>query len=211
MAVGFIDIDQIPEGPNRAAMYPTFVDDASLLENVKLWMGQAGEEAYFMGIGVQGTDDDGDDIFEFNFDTRQGQLLLPDGTLEEAYPKKEGADEIDISSISESDGVVTVNTQTDHGYSVGSYIQISGAADYNGNWRVGSVPSADTLKFPFSGSPADEAAGTVVQVTPRPSYTRLKPGVRYDASVTYTSTAIAESRAIGARAKVTVNTSLAIQ
>jgi len=209
--VGFIDIDQIPEGPNRAAMYPTFVDDPTLLENVKLWMGQSGEDAYFMSTGVQSTDSDGDDIYVFNFDTRQGRLLLPDGSLDVSYNAEEGASTINISSISESSGVVTVDTQFNHSYSVGNFVRISGTSNYDGSWEIGGIPDSSTFQFSISSSAPSESTGTVVKVNQVPEYTVLSGGVKYDAAVTYTSTAITEVRAIAARAKVTVSKSLAIQ
>jgi len=82
MAVGYIDKDFIEEGPFRAVFYNIALDDSFVLENVKLWLGWEGEVAYYMASGVEGTDADGETIYEFNADTRRARKLMSDGSLE---------------------------------------------------------------------------------------------------------------------------------
>lgn len=73
-----------------------------------------------------------------------------------------------ITSMSRTDATVTVETSANHGFAmlatVGPMVQISGAdqAEYNGRWRIASVP--DTTHFTFdvgTATPVSPATGSL--------------------------------------------------
>lgn len=83
-----------------------------------------------------------------------------------------GYGSVSISSMSRSGSVVTVVTTAPHGFSHGpaggsvapATVQIGGAAeaDYNGKWRVASVPNSTTFTFNIGVlTPATPATGTM--------------------------------------------------
>jgi len=68
-----------------------------------------------------------------------------------------------ISSITRSGTTATITTSTDHGYSVNTYVTIAGAdqTDYNGAFRVQSIPSSTSFTITVAGSPTTPATGTM--------------------------------------------------
>lgn len=60
---------------------------------------------------------------------------------------------ISANNLACSGGVVTV-TLTTHGYSEGDLVTIAGAneGNYNGEWEIASVPTADTFTYSITGS-----------------------------------------------------------
>lgn len=75
----------------------------------------------------------------------------------------DGYGSVAVSSVTRSGSVVTVTTGSAHGFDVRSTIQIAGAAqaDYNGKWKVASVPTSTTLTFAISTTPASPATGSI--------------------------------------------------
>lgn len=70
---------------------------------------------------------------------------------------------IGVSSITRSSSLATVTTASAHGYNVGEFVVISGAdqTDYNGTFRIVSVPSTTTFTMTVSNSPTTPATGTI--------------------------------------------------
>lgn len=66
------------------------------------------------------------------------------------------------ASLTQTGNVATFNF-TAHGYAVGDYVQIDGAnqSQYNGLFKILSVPTADTFTYAITGSPASPATGTI--------------------------------------------------
>lgn len=69
-----------------------------------------------------------------------------------------------VTSITRSGSTATV-TRTSHGRSVGDLIHIAGAneTDYNGEFEILTVPTADTYTYTVPGSPATPATGTITE------------------------------------------------
>lgn len=70
---------------------------------------------------------------------------------------------ISVSGITRSSDTATVTTSSAHGYQVGYYVTIAGAdqSDYNGAFRVESVPSTTTFTITVENSPTTPATGTI--------------------------------------------------
>ena len=68
-----------------------------------------------------------------------------------------------VSSITRSGDVATATTSTAHGWGVNTYVTIAGAnqTDYNGAFRVTSVPSTTTFTFDVENEPTTPATGTI--------------------------------------------------
>lgn len=68
-----------------------------------------------------------------------------------------------VSSITRSSTVATATTSEAHGYEVNDYVTIAGAdqSDYNGAFRITSVPSTTTFTFTVSNDPTTPATGTI--------------------------------------------------
>lgn len=68
-----------------------------------------------------------------------------------------------VSSIVRSGSVATVTTSTNHGLLANNYVTIAGAdqTEYNGAFRVSSVPSTTSFTVTVSGTPATPATGTI--------------------------------------------------
>ncbi len=68
-----------------------------------------------------------------------------------------------LASLTSTGGVATGTTSTAHGLEVNNYITIAGAneTDYNGSFRVTSVPTTTTFTYAVSNSPASPATGTI--------------------------------------------------
>jgi hypothetical protein len=76
----------------------------------------------------------------------------------------DGYGSVNVSSMTRSGSVVTVNTSAPHNFQDYATIQIAGAseADYNGKWRVATVVDSDTLTFDIGvATPATPATGTI--------------------------------------------------
>lgn len=67
-----------------------------------------------------------------------------------------------VSSITRSGNIATL-TRTSHGFVAGDRVYVAGADqdDYNGRFTVLTAPTADTLTFQVSNSPASPATGTI--------------------------------------------------
>lgn len=67
------------------------------------------------------------------------------------------------SSITRSSTLVTVTTSEEHGYLVDDFVTVSGAVetDYNGAWRIYSVPSSTTFTYEVTTTPTSPATGTL--------------------------------------------------
>lgn len=72
-------------------------------------------------------------------------------------------DAVSVSGITRSGTTATVTTSSAHGYSVNQYVTIAGAneSDYNGAFRIESVPSTTTFTVTVSNSPTTPASGTI--------------------------------------------------
>lgn len=70
---------------------------------------------------------------------------------------------ISISSITRSGTVGTVTTATAHGYTVNTYITIAGSdqSDYNGTFRVISVPTSTSFTITVASTATTPATGTM--------------------------------------------------
>lgn len=70
---------------------------------------------------------------------------------------------LSVSSITRSSTTATATTTTDHGFEVNMWVQIAGAdqTDYNGSFRITSVPSSTTFTFEVENSPTTPATGTI--------------------------------------------------
>lgn len=68
-----------------------------------------------------------------------------------------------LSSLTSSSGVATGTTSSAHGLKVGDYITVSGAneTDYNGVFRLSSIPSTTTFTYSVENSPSSPATGTI--------------------------------------------------
>lgn len=68
-----------------------------------------------------------------------------------------------LSSLTSSSGTATGTTSSAHSLKVNSYVTIAGAneTDYNGTFRVTSVPSTTTFTYTVSNSPSSPATGTI--------------------------------------------------
>lgn len=68
-----------------------------------------------------------------------------------------------LSSLTRSDSTATATTSEAHGYEVSDYVTIAGAdqSDYNGAFRITSVPSTTTFTFSVSNTPTTPATGTI--------------------------------------------------
>ena len=66
------------------------------------------------------------------------------------------------TTLAVSSNVATL-TKTSHGFEVGSVINVSGAtpSGFNGDWRIDTVPTADTFTFETSGISDQTATGTI--------------------------------------------------
>jgi hypothetical protein len=73
-----------------------------------------------------------------------------------------GFNTVTLTSITRSSNTATA-TYTSHGYKQGQLVTISGAneADYNGVFRVLTVPDANTFTFTVANTPATPATGTI--------------------------------------------------
>jgi hypothetical protein len=69
-----------------------------------------------------------------------------------------------ISSITRSSSTATVTTASAHGLRVGDYITISGATEteYNGTFKIATVPTDATFTYAVTGTPDTPATGTPV-------------------------------------------------
>lgn len=72
-------------------------------------------------------------------------------------------DSISVSSITSSGGTATVTTPSVHNLEVNDYVSVAGANedDYNGSFRVLSVPTPTTLTYSVPNSPPSPATGTI--------------------------------------------------
>lgn len=70
---------------------------------------------------------------------------------------------VSVSSITQTSGVATVTTSSAHGYKAGNYVTIAGAAqsDYNGAFRINSVPSTVTFTMTVDSTATSPATGTI--------------------------------------------------
>lgn len=68
-----------------------------------------------------------------------------------------------LASLTRSGDTATGTTSTVHGLSVNNYVTIAGAdqSDYNGAFRVTSVPSTTTFTFEVENEPTTPATGTI--------------------------------------------------
>lgn len=68
-----------------------------------------------------------------------------------------------VSGITRSGDTATATTSTAHGLSANDYITVAGAdqTDYNGAFRVVSVPSTTTLTYDVENTPTTPATGTI--------------------------------------------------
>ncbi|MGH7291081.1 MAG: hypothetical protein ACREJT_07730, partial [Myxococcota bacterium] len=75
----------------------------------------------------------------------------------------DGYGSVSVSSITRSGGTVSVTTGTAHNRLVEDVVLIAGAtpSDYNGKWKVASVPSSTTLTFAIGTTPTTPATGTI--------------------------------------------------
>ncbi|AXQ27585.1 hypothetical protein D0B54_02365 [Solimonas sp. K1W22B-7] len=88
------------------------------------------------------------------------------GTLVNVLKKclVDGYGAVNISGMTRAGNIVTVTTSTAHGLQDYATIQVSGAdqADYNGKFRVASVPGSTTLTFNIgAATPISPATGTM--------------------------------------------------
>jgi hypothetical protein len=99
--------------------------------------------------------------------TRKGAMRLADniaaGEVELTLDFPLGAD-ITVSSITRTGSTATVTTAIPHGDVTGQIINLRGAtqAEYNGDFAIGSVPTATTFTITVSGTPATPATGTII-------------------------------------------------
>lgn len=70
---------------------------------------------------------------------------------------------VSVTSITRSSTTATLTSSVAHRLSVGEYVTVSGATqtEYNGIFQVVSVPTATTLTYTVSGTPASPATGTI--------------------------------------------------
>lgn len=79
--VGYVDKDFIEEGPFPITATDLQVE-VSLLESPKLWFARIdGASIWYMTDGLFATDDEGDDIVQFDADTRSATPMRDDGSL----------------------------------------------------------------------------------------------------------------------------------
>lgn len=111
-----------------------------------------------------------------------------DGTTAAALDPEIGA-AIELTSVTSS-GTTATATKVGHGLVVGQYVTIAGAeqTDYNGRFRIVSVPDADTFTYTMLADPADTATGTIT-ATPEDNWTN-NPGADVPATVTAGSAAL---------------------
>jgi hypothetical protein len=78
---------------------------------------------------------------------------------------------VSVTGISVSSEVATV-TATAHGYQKHAVIQIAGAtpSDLNGDWRIATVPTADTFTFAAPGLADGSATGTITAIRATPGH-----------------------------------------
>lgn len=68
-----------------------------------------------------------------------------------------------VTSLTATGGVASATISAAHGLQVNDYIIIVGAneTDYNGTFRIVSVPTTTTLTYTISGTPSSPATGTI--------------------------------------------------
>jgi len=192
--MAFKDKDFIEEGPFRALAYDFQVDDPSVFSNVTLWLSSQ-SATYWLAQGVQTTDQDGNVVYEFNGDTLAARRLTSDGTLEVEYDEQ-GGTLADIKTAFESGQVATITTKSDHGYSVGDFVQIEGTTSYDGVWEITSIVDTDTFKFALCASASTESQGTTQKVKEVPKTVAMPTEKRYDAEVTVSIPSLAIDHAV---------------
>lgn len=71
--------------------------------------------------------------------------------------------DLSVDSVTRSGSTVTVTTTSAHGLSANNYITIAGAneTDYNGAYKIDSVPSTTTFTYTVTTTPSSPATGTI--------------------------------------------------
>lgn len=86
----------------------------------------------------------------------------------------DGYGSVNVSSITRSSSTVTVTTSSAHGLQDHATVRLAGAdqADYNGKWRVATVPSSTTFTFNIGVlTPVTPATGTITVKRGTPDWT----------------------------------------
>lgn len=80
-----------------------------------------------------------------------------------------GFNVVNVTEATFNAGVVTLTTATNHGFHPLSVISVSGATqpEYNGEFRISSIPNPNQLTYEITGNPSSPATGTItVKVAP---------------------------------------------
>jgi len=69
-------------------------------------------------------------------------------------------------TITSSGTLATATTSSAHGYNAGEFVLIAGATqtEYNGTFRIISIPTTTTFVYSITGSPATPATGTITAI-----------------------------------------------
>lgn len=95
--------------------------------------------------------------------TYKGYWIFGDSELHLTPAPSQSHTTITLSSLTRTSTTATATTPSAHGYLVNDYVVISGAnqSDYNGTFRVTSVPTTTTFTYTVNNSPATPATGTI--------------------------------------------------